>query len=91
MDSGFSFTGDYILSWDKENNGHGVIIILKKRITVIERAFGNVKDEIICIEWMDNGEKLKFIQGEGMLCVNFTGYQYGTSYVVRVAKAKIKK
>ena len=54
-------------------------------------AFGNVKDEVESIEWMDNGEKLKFIQGEGMLCVNFTGCNYGTSFVVRVAKAKIKK
>jgi len=39
---------------------------------------------------MDNGEELEFIQGSGMLCVDFTGQPYGTSYPVRVAKAKIR-
>lgn len=53
-------------------------------------AFGNVADEVEWVEWMDNGERLKFVQGENMLCVNFTGTPYGKSYPVRVAKAKIK-
>ena len=36
-------------------------------------------------------EELDFIQGKDMLCVNFTGYHYGTSLGVRVAKAVIEK
>ncbi|MBQ7986230.1 MAG: alpha-L-fucosidase [Clostridia bacterium] len=54
-------------------------------------SFGNVTDKVSSIEWMDNGEALKFIQGEDMLCVNFTGYPYGKSLGVRVAKAVIEK
>ncbi len=53
-------------------------------------AFGKVTDRISSIEWMDNGEGLRFIQGDGMLCVNMTGYEYGKSYGVRVAKAVIE-
>ena len=54
-------------------------------------SFGNVTDKVSSVEWMDNGENLKFIQGEDMLCVNFTGYPYGKSLGVRVAKATIEK
>lgn len=53
-------------------------------------SFGNVVDDIEWVEWMDNGERLDFVQGNNMLCLNFTGTPYGTSYPVRVAKAKIK-
>ena len=53
-------------------------------------SFGNVKHKIESIEWMDNGEKLDFIQNDDMLAVNATGYPYGVSTCVRVAKAKIK-
>ena len=52
-------------------------------------AFGNVTDEIKSVHWMDNAEELDFIQNNNMLCVNFTGYRYGESYCVRVAKAQI--
>ncbi len=52
-------------------------------------AFGNVADKITSLEWMDNGEKLEFSQSGKMLTANFTGYHYGTSYIVRVAKAEI--
>ena len=54
-------------------------------------AFNKVSDEVESIEWMDNGEKLSFVQGEGALTVNATGFPYGISTCVRVAKAKIKK
>ena len=54
-------------------------------------SFGNVKHEIESIEWMDNGEKLDFVQNDDMLAVNATGYPYGVSTCVRVAKAKIKE
>lgn len=52
-------------------------------------AFGNVKDKIESIEWMDNNENLEFVQNDDMLCVNATGYPYGMATCVRVAKAKI--
>ena len=53
-------------------------------------AFGKVKDKIKSVHWMDNGEELSFVQKDTMLCVNLTGYQYGESYCVRVAKAEIE-
>lgn len=52
-------------------------------------SFGNVADKIKSVHWMDNAEELDFIQNDNMLCVNFTGYRYGESYCVRVAKAEI--
>ncbi len=51
--------------------------------------FKNVTDKISEIHWMDNGELLEFAQENGRLAVNFTGYDYGEFYCVRVAKAKI--
>ncbi len=53
-------------------------------------AFSGIADEIESIEWMDNGEKLKFTQDSDSLTVDFTGMMYGINYCVRVAKAKIK-
>ena len=52
-------------------------------------AFGNVKDEIKGIEWMDNGKKLEFVQSDDMLCMNAAGYEYGSSLGVRVARAAL--
>ncbi len=54
-------------------------------------VFGNMSDEIEEVHWMDNGENLKFVQGQGMLSIDMTGMEYGNSYCVRVAKAKIRK
>jgi len=53
-------------------------------------GFSGVTDKIKSLKWMDNDEELKFIQGEGMLCFDATGYEYGKSLVVRVAKAEIE-
>lgn len=53
-------------------------------------AFGGIKEEIEYLTWMDNNEKISFVQGDGILAANFTGHPYGTSYPVRVAKAVIK-
>ena len=52
-------------------------------------AFGNIKDKVSSIKWMDEDEELNFIQGHNMICVNFTGQPYGKSYPVRVAKAEL--
>ena len=53
-------------------------------------AFNRVTDAIEGVEWMDNGEKLDFVQQGDCLSVNATGYPYGMSACVRVAKAKLK-
>ncbi len=54
-------------------------------------SFGGMTDSVEKIEWMDNGESLDFMQKDGLLSVNATGYPYGTSTCVRVAKARILK
>ena len=53
-------------------------------------AFTGVTDEIKKIVWMDNGEALSFGQAENMLTVNATGFPYGMSTCVRVAKATLQ-
>ncbi|MBQ9802094.1 MAG: alpha-L-fucosidase [Clostridia bacterium] len=54
-------------------------------------TFNRVPEEIEEIAWMDNGEVLPFSQQNGILTFNATGYPYGMSTCVRVAKAKLKK
>ena len=54
-------------------------------------SFSGVFEEIESLEWMDNGEPLEFEKQGSSLFVNATGYHYGSSYCVRVAKAKIGK
>ena len=77
----------YIFAYDLGTVGSVNVMVGGKRTG--SYSFGNVADRISEIEWMDNGEKLDFMQKDGMLCVNMTGYPYGVSYCVRVAKAKI--
>ena len=45
-------------------------------------------EKIKSVKWMDNDEKLDFVQDKGVLSINTTGFKYGTHYVVRVAKAE---
>lgn len=54
-------------------------------------AFNLVKERIVDVAWMDNGEKLNFLQNEDMLSLYASGFPYGTSTCVRVAKAKIEE
>ncbi len=56
------------------------------------RAFKGISKKIKSVIWMDNQEELEFTQdtSSGLLCVNFTGYPYGSNYVVRVAKVVLK-
>ena len=54
-------------------------------------TFDGVGEEITAIEWMDNGEALEFSQAGDALTAHFTGYPYGMSTCVRVAKATLKK
>ena len=53
-------------------------------------AFGGVEDKIKSITWMDNDEKLNFVQKDDMLCVDMTGFKYGDSWCVRVAKLELQ-
>ncbi len=52
-------------------------------------AFDGVKDTIKEIRWMDNGEKLDFMQKGEMLSVYFTVQGSGMSFCVRVAEADL--
>lgn len=54
-------------------------------------CFGNINEEIESIKWIDNEEELKFAQCDDLLSVYASGFPYGTSLCVRVAKATIKK
>lgn len=53
-------------------------------------CFGNINEEIESIKWLDNNEDLKFTQSDDLLSVYASGFPYGTSLCVRVAKAVIK-
>ena len=53
-------------------------------------VFDGFKDKIKEIHWMDNDEKLDFYYNQNDLTVNFTGYDYGSDWVVRVGKATIQ-
>lgn len=66
-----------------------------KHVTVGEECdndfvFNNVSEQIESVEWMDNGEALEFTHSDNVFSLYATGYSYGTSTCVRVAKAKIK-
>ena len=78
----------YIFSFDLGSIGDENVIITGKYSGAY--AFGNVKEEIKSIHWMDNDKELDFIQGKDMLCVDLSGYEYGKSLGVRVAKAYLK-
>lgn len=51
--------------------------------------FENCDLKIENLHWMDNGEKLDFASENGNLRVNFSGYDYGMDYCVRVACADL--
>lgn len=53
-------------------------------------VFHGVAEEVESVQWMDNGENLAFEQKDDVFSLDATGYIYGMSTCVRVAKAKIK-
>ena len=57
------------------------------------RTFYNLDETVTSLEWLDNEEKLSFVQDKikGIITFDATGYRYGSDYVVRVAKANLKK
>jgi alpha-L-fucosidase len=50
------------------------------------RTFVGLPRKISTVEWIDNGEKLKFQQDGDRLTVHCTRFPYGTNTVVRVAR-----
>ena len=54
-------------------------------------VFNGVTESVEQIEWMDNGNELDFVQKGNIFSFNASGYPYGMSSCVRVAKAKIKE
>ncbi len=78
----------YLFFYDLARMGNGNVTVGGNYFGAY--AFGGVADEIESIEWMDNHEVLEFTQKGDLLAVNATGYPYGMSACVRVAKAKIK-
>lgn len=48
-------------------------------------TFDNIDVKVENIRWMDNNEKLEFSKKGNELSVEFTGYDYGVDYCVRVA------
>ncbi len=52
-------------------------------------TFEGLEADIKEVHWMDNDECLEFSSENGNLSVNFTGYDYGYDYCVRVAKATL--
>lgn len=57
------------------------------------RTFTECFDKIESVHWLDNQEHITFMNDsrEGVITLNAGGYVYGSDWVVRVAKAKIKK
>jgi len=53
-------------------------------------VFHGVPETVENVCWVDNGEELSFTQKDGEFSLYATGFPYGMSTCVRVAKAKIK-
>ena len=54
-------------------------------------VFRGLKESVESVCWMDNGEELEFCQEGDVFSLYATGYTYGVSTCVRVAKAVLKK
>lgn len=72
---------------------HDLKIVGNKNVTLggegdNPRTFTNFYEKINGIRWIDNDEELEFTQNNeaGLLCMNATGYRYGSNLVVRVAE-----
>ena len=79
----------YIFAYDLGTAGDSNVIVDGKPVG--NYFFEGVKERISSIRWMDNEEELDFVQDKDMLGIHMTKYPYGTSYVVRVARAEIVK
>lgn len=77
----------YIFVFDLGINASSTVIAGGRYLSRFN-TFTNVFEKIKSVKWMDNDEKLDFVQDKGVLSINTTGFKYGTHYVVRVAKAE---
>ena len=50
------------------------------------KTFYRIDKKVKSVRWTDNGEELKFVQHDDTLWIWATGFEYGTSLVVRVAE-----
>lgn len=93
MGSNFALKSDdflYLFFPELGNHGDKNVVVAAGKYSG-PYCFGNMDCEIESIEWMDNEQTLTFTQGNNMLAVDATGFEYGIQTCVRVAKAKIKK
>lgn len=56
------------------------------------RSFEGIDQPISQITWLDNGEKLNFVQdcSQSLLTLNASGFTYGSQWVVRIAQVDLK-
>lgn len=78
----------YLFCFDIATKGDENVIVGGKNYKAY--SFSGVSDRVKKICWMDNGEELRFVQENDMLCAEFTCYPYGSSYCVRVAEALLE-
>lgn len=76
----------YLFVYDLQNVGNKNVVLGGEGVN--PRSFTGLSKNIKSIKWLDNGEKLDFIQDSRMFTFDATGFPYGTNYVVRVAKAE---
>ena len=82
----FNDKNAYIFIFDLKNVGNKNVVLGGEGVN--PRSFTGFKQRIKSISWMDNQEKLDFLQNKDMLTINATGFPYGINYVVRVAKVE---
>ncbi|MGL5676942.1 MAG: alpha-L-fucosidase [Cellulosilyticaceae bacterium] len=80
----------YLFVFDLPIVGDSNVTVSKKPCP--PTTFTKIFKEVACIKWMDNDEKLSFIQdsNSGVLTMNTTGFKYGSNHVVRVAELTFK-
>lgn len=83
-------TALYIFCVDLASKGYEHVVLDNGLYSGIY-AFGDVKDKIDTIHWLDNNEAVEFSQNGDWLTVNMIGNSYGKFYGIRVAKAIIKE
>ncbi|WEV43260.1 alpha-L-fucosidase [Lactobacillus sp. ESL0684] len=80
----------YLFIHDLEIVGNDNVVLGGEGNTL--RSFEGFFKEIKAISWLDNGEKLSFMQEpkNGTLTINASGYVYGSDWCVRIAKVTFK-
>lgn len=76
----------YLFIFDLQIRGNENVVLGGEKSST--RIFDNINKKINKITWLDNNETLKFSQNisRQTLAVDASGFDYGTNWVVRVAK-----